>query len=82
MRQQLTIILVLSLNTMYAQNLNGLRTPGPLSPVAYAITKVDDLPVSYFTGMADISIPLFSFKRSCPKSPSQRSHAFSGLLEH
>lgn len=59
MKPLLTTLLALSLHTIYAQNLNVLNAPVPPSPAAYAITKVADLPVSYYTGTADISIPLF-----------------------
>lgn len=64
MRPLVTIILALSLHPMYAQNLNVLNAPVPPSPAAYAITKVADLPVSYYTGTAEISIPLFQLSGS------------------
>lgn len=50
---------IVSMHSVLAQNLNVLNAPVPPSPAAYAITKVTDLPVSYYTGTADISIPLF-----------------------
>lgn len=64
MRRLFIGILIHCSCTLLAQNLNVLNAPVPPSPAAYAITKVADMPVSHYTGSADISIPLFQLSGS------------------
>jgi YD repeat-containing protein len=72
--------------TDFAQSLQGFSTPPellnkitPLSPAAASIGLYGDVPVSLYTGIPDISIPIYEIQVGSFKFPISLSYHASGM---
>lgn len=54
--------ILFGLNITNAQNFGVMNAPVPPSPTASSILKSIDVPVNHYTGIPDITIPLFELK--------------------
>src|SRR5258708_14817746 len=77
----LFVICGLPLFTTQAQDLVNklMPQPVPTSPNVASLGKFGDYPVSYFTGLPDISIPLFEVKSGSLSIPITLSYHASGI---
>jgi hypothetical protein len=86
-RLLLVVFLLTSGSTVFAQLTQGeqdqinqmMPNPVPKSPNAAALDKFGDYPVSYFTGLPEISIPIFEVKSGGLSVPISLSYHPSGI---
>src|SRR5262245_2688761 len=62
-----------------AQTVSKVMRPTVPSPTAASLGKFGDVPVSYFTGIPQISIPLFTAKGRTLELPVSLSYHASGI---
>jgi hypothetical protein len=62
-----------------AQTVSNVMRPNVPSPTAASLGKFGDVPISYFTGLPQISIPLFTAKGKTLQLPVSLSYHASGI---
>lgn len=78
-RATLSVYFSLFTGIAFAQNQNLINAPIPTTPNAAAILKFVDMPVSHYTGVPQISIPLFNIKGKDLNLPISINYHASGL---
>lgn len=66
-------------STLGSEITKMLPNPAPLAPNAAAIAKYGDYPVSHYTGVPDISIPLYEVKSGSLSIPITLSYHAGGI---
>lgn len=72
----LTLLSSTSKGQSYKSNIDNLN---PVSPTAYQFLKYDQMPVSEYTGIPDISIPLYEISEDDIKVPLGLSYHTVGI---
>jgi hypothetical protein len=75
----ISILVSCSVSTLAAQGVATVMRPTVPSPTAASLGKFGDVPVSYFTGVPQISIPLFTAKGRTLELPISLSYHASGI---
>lgn len=75
---------VLTANIAFCQNLANsnnfdLKKILPTSPEAAMLGRFGDIPISYYTGTADVSVPMYSFKVGTAEIPIVLRYHGSGI---
>ncbi len=73
------LVLSVCVSAVHAQAGDKVLRPTVPSPTAASLGKFGDVPVSYFTGVPEISIPLFSAKGKTLELPISLSYHASGI---
>src|SRR5258706_15772099 len=69
----------MAFSTLFAQNSPGLKTFTPPSPNATSLGKYGEVPVSYYTGIPNISVPLYSIKSRDLELPISLNYHAGGI---
>jgi len=78
-KNTLTLLLLLFSKICFAQSGGQNITVIPPSPASSALEKYSDYPVSIYTGVPDISIPIYEIKSGDMKLPISISYHASGI---
>ncbi|WP_276965636.1 hypothetical protein, partial [Chryseobacterium sp.] len=63
MRKIILLLLITTWYSLNAQNEHKIRIPSIVSPQAYQMLKYTETPVSYASGLPQISIPIYSYTK-------------------
>jgi hypothetical protein len=63
MRKIIHLLLIITWYSLNAQNEHKIRIPSIVSPQAYQTLKYTETPVSYASGLPQISIPIYSYTK-------------------
>ncbi|WP_449388574.1 hypothetical protein [Chryseobacterium lineare] len=63
MRKIILLLLITTFYSLTAQNEHKIRIPSIVSPQAYQMLKYTETPVSYASGLPQISIPIYSYTK-------------------
>lgn len=74
----LSVSLILSIAGIHAQD-NQFKEPIPRTPNAASLGKYGDIPVSYHTGVPNISIPIYTIREGELSLPISLSYHSSGI---
>lgn len=77
MKKSITVLLTLIYTTIFSQT-EVLNKIIPLSPNAAALAKYGEIPVSHFTGTANVSVPLYTIKTKEFNFPLELSYHTGG----
>ncbi len=78
----LLILFVACVNNLFSQNVSTFNPPInniPSSPEAALLGRFGDIPVGYYTGTAEISVPLYTIKEAGVDIPIQLRYHSSGI---
>src|SRR5438105_4637203 len=83
MHQRISLLLtliVINTHVIHAQDTSGTISKIKISsPTAAALAKYGDIPVSYYTGTPQISVPIYTVKSKTLQLPVSLSYHASGM---